>query len=47
MTPTKTAKKKISRSNEQKNNFASAAHSIAHFFAAVLQDFNVKLPETS
>ena len=32
--------KKISRSNQQKNNFARAAH----FF---LHDYNVKLPETS
>ena len=31
----------------KKNNFARAAHFFVHFFAVVLQDFNVKLPETS
>ena len=29
------------------NNFASAAHFLVHFFAVLLQDYNVKLPETS
>ena len=29
------------------NNFARAAHFFVHFFAVVLQDYNVKLPETS
>ena len=31
----------------KKNNFARAAHFFVHFFAVVLHDFNVKLPETS
>ena len=32
----------------QKNNFARAAHFFfGHFFAVVLHDDNVKLPETS
>ena len=31
----------------QKNNFARAAHFFVHFFAVVLHDYNVKLPETS
>ena len=30
----------------KKNNFARAAHFLVHFFAVVLHDFNVKLPET-
>ena len=30
----------------KKNNFARAAHFFVHFFAVVLHDFNVKLPET-
>ena len=30
----------------KKNNFARAAHFFLHFFAVVLHDFNVKLPET-
>ena len=34
------------RSNEQKSNFARAAHFFVHFFAVVLDDYNVKLPET-
>ena len=34
-------------SNLQKSNFARAAHFFVHFFAAVLLDYNVKLPETS
>ena len=29
------------------NNFARAAHFFVHFFAVVLHDYNVKLPETS
>ena len=36
-----------SRSNQQKSNFARAAHFFVHFFAVVLHDYNVKLPETS
>ena len=36
------------RSNQQKRNFARAAHFFCtHFFAVVLHDCNVKLPETS
>ena len=31
----------------KKNNFARAAHFFVHFFAVVLHDHNVKLPETS
>ena len=39
---------KNSRSNYQKkNNFAPAAHFFVHFFAVVLHDGNVRLPETS
>ena len=34
------------RSNQQKSNFARAAHFFLHFFAVVLHDYNVKLPET-
>ena len=30
----------------KKNNFERAAHFFVHFFAVVLHDFNVKLPET-
>ena len=30
-----------------KGNFARAAHFFEHFFAVVLYDYNVKLPETS
>ena len=30
-----------------KNNFARAAHFFVHFFAVVLHDYNMKLPETS
>ena len=33
------------RSNKQKSNFARAAHFLVHFFAVVLRDYNVKLPE--
>ena len=40
---TETAKNLISK----KNNFARAAHFFVHFFAVVLHDDNVKLPETS
>ena len=47
----KTAKKIISRSNEKKkknnNDFAGAAHFFVQFFAVVLHDYNLKLPETS
>ena len=35
------------RSNLPKCNFARAAHFFVHFFAVVLHDYNVKLPETS
>ena len=31
----------------KKVNFAGAAHFFVHFFATVLHDYNVKLPETS
>ena len=31
----------------KKSNFARAAHFFVHFFAVVLYDYNVKLPETS
>ena len=31
----------------KKSNFACAAHFFLHFFAVVLHDYNVKLPETS
>ena len=30
-----------------KNNFARAAHFFVYFFAVVLHNYNVKLPETS
>ena len=39
--------KNNNRSNQQKSNFARAAHFFVHFFAVVLHDYNVKLPETS
>ena len=39
--------KNNNRSNQQKNNFARAAHFFVHFFAVVLHDHNVKLPKTS
>ena len=39
--------KNHNRSNQQKGNFARAVHFFVHFFAVVLHDFNVKLPETS
>ena len=44
----KTAKKKktIGLISKQ-NNFAREAHFFVHFFAVVLHDDNVKLPETS
>ena len=38
---------KNNRSDWQKNNFARVAHFFVHFFAVVLHDHNVKLPETS
>ena len=31
----------------KKSNFARVTHFFLHFFAVVLQDYNVKLPETS
>ena len=31
----------------KKSNFGRAAHFFVHFFAVVLHDYNVKLPETS
>ena len=31
----------------KKSNFARAAHFFVHFFAVVLHDYNLKLPETS
>ena len=39
--------KNNNRANQQKSNFARAAHSFVHFFAVVLHDYNVKFPETS
>ena len=39
--------KTISRSSQQNNNFAHAAHFFVHFFAITLHDYNEKLPETS
>ena len=39
--------KNNNRSNQQKNNFARAAHFFVHSFAFALNDHNVKLPETS
>ena len=40
--------KNNNRSNEQKSNFAHAAHFFVHFFAiAVFHNYNVKLLETS
>ena len=40
--------KNSNRSNSKKNNnnFSRAAHFFVHFFAVVLHDHNVKLPET-
>ena len=40
-------KKNSNRSNQQKSNFARAAHFFVHFFAVVLHDCNVKRPKTS
>ena len=34
--------KNNNRANQQKSNFARAAHSFVHFFAVVLHDYNVK-----
>ena len=31
----------------KKSNFRRAAHFFVHFFAVILHDYNVKLPETS
>ena len=31
----------------KKSNFARAVHFFVHFFAVVLHDYNVKLPQTS
>ena len=39
--------KNNNRSTQQKSNFARAAHFFVHFFAVVLHDYNVKLPQTS
>ena len=39
-------RKNNNRSNQQKSNFARAAHFFVHFFAVVLHDHNVKRPET-
>ena len=41
--------KNSNRSNSKKNNnnFSRAAHFFVHFFAVVLHDYTVKLPETS
>ena len=40
-------KKKSIGQISKKNNFARAAHFFVHFFAVVLHDDNVKLPESS
>ena len=39
--------KNNNRFTQQKSNFARAAHFFVHFFAVVLNDYNVKLPQTS
>ena len=39
-------RKNNNRSNQQKSNFARAAHFFVHFFAVVFHDHNVKRPET-
>ena len=39
-------RKNNNRSNQQKSNFARAAHFFVHFFAVVLHDHDVKRPET-
>ena len=44
---TQKAVKHNNRSNQQKSNFARAALLFVHFFAVILYDYNVKLPETS
>ena len=44
---TQKAVRNNNRSNQQKSNFARAALLFVHFFAVVLYDYNVKLPETS
>ena len=46
-TAMKTAKKKTIGLISKQNNFAREAHFFVHFFAVVLHDDNVKLPETS
>ena len=38
--------KNSNRTNQQKSNFARAAHFFGHFIAVVLHDYNVKPPET-
>ena len=43
-------RKKVKKNNVgliSKSKFARAAHFFVHFFAFVLHDYNVKLPETS
>ena len=43
-------RKKVKNNNIgliSKSDFARAAHFFVHFFAFVLHDYNVKLPETS
>ena len=42
--------KKVKKNNIgliSKSNFVRAAHFFVHFFAFILHDYNVKLPETS
>ena len=39
-------RKHNNRSNQQKSNFARAAHFFVHFFAVGLHDHDVKRPET-
>ena len=43
----KQRKKKTIGLISKQNNFAREAHFFVHFFAVVLHDDNVKLPETS
>ena len=40
-------RKNNNRSNQQKSNFARAAHFFVHFFTVVLHNYSVKLQETS
>ena len=40
-------KQNIKSCNAKWRRFVRAAHFLVHFFAVVLHDYNVKLPETS